>query len=666
MPTIVDKTIGGASPDYSTLQAWEDAAPANLVTADQVWRGLLRNQTFSYTGSSAVLTISGSTSDSTRYKELTCEAGASFKDHANKLTNALRASSSNGALITSNTTNYVNSLIVATEPFCRLVGLQISVTNVASGKCLTGGNLYDCILESGGANATDFASVARQVASARNCLFISRRSGVTGIVGHGTGTPTYWNCTFVVPSDLTAATNAIVTNYTYTRTFRNCAFFGVTNVISSTSGSTFTTCKTDSSQSISGVTQVAYDTSTGSGFEATTDSARDFRIKSTSALANAGTTYSTDAPADIVGTTRPQGASYDIGCWEYSSSTSAVTSDFASTFTIVAAITVDLAQSYSLINSVLSDLSESYSVLGAVNEDLAATYTVINAVSADLAATYTVVAEVQSDFAATYAVINAVSADLAATYTVINAVETDLAQTYSVNGAVQSDLAATYTVINAVSADLAQAYSVNGAVSSDLDQTFSVIGTVSSDLAQTYTVENESIVTSDLAQTYTVIAGVQGDLAQTYAINGAVQADLTANYSLINSIQADLAQSFEVLAPVQSDLGQTFAVIGSVSKDLAQTYILLDAVESDLAQTYTVFSGSGGTGASAAESWAHVIEGGLSAEQMLRVIMAAVSGQTTGVGTLQERYLSRDGSKPRITADFDSNSNRIAVTVDGT
>ena len=38
MPTTTTKTIGSTG-DYSTLQAWEDACPANLVTADEIWRG---------------------------------------------------------------------------------------------------------------------------------------------------------------------------------------------------------------------------------------------------------------------------------------------------------------------------------------------------------------------------------------------------------------------------------------------------------------------------------------------------------------------------------------------------------------------------------------------------------------------------------------------------
>ena len=62
---------------------------------------------------------------------------------------------------------------------------------------------------------------------------------------------------------------------------------------------------------------------------------------------------------------------------------------------------------------------------------------------------------------------------------------------------------------------------------------------------------------------------------------------------------------------------------------------------------------------------AYEIEPGVTLAATLRIILAAVSGRTTGLGTSTERYLSVDGLTARIVADFDSNSNRTAVTLDG-
>lgn len=74
---------------------------------------------------------------------------------------------------------------------------------------------------------------------------------------------------------------------------------------------------------------------------------------------------------------------------------------------------------------------------------------------------------------------------------------------------------------------------------------------------------------------------------------------------------------------------------------------------------------SAGAGASAAEVWQHLLEGSLTAEQMLRIILAALAGTTTGAGTSNEKFKSRDGTIDRIDATYDGSNNRTAVTVNG-
>ena len=87
-------------------------------------------------------------------------------------------------------------------------------------------------------------------------------------------------------------------------------------------------------------------------------------------------------------------------------------------------------------------------------------------------------------------------------------------------------------------------------------------------------------------------------------------------------------------------------------------------------QAITVATGGGGSAApsasqNAAAVWQSLIEGGVSAEQMLRVLMATVAGKSNGTGSATENYLSMDGSKPRVTATFDGAGNRSSVAVDG-
>lgn len=63
--------------------------------------------------------------------------------------------------------------------------------------------------------------------------------------------------------------------------------------------------------------------------------------------------------------------------------------------------------------------------------------------------------------------------------------------------------------------------------------------------------------------------------------------------------------------------------------------------------------------------WTAEIEGGYTAAEVMRIMLAALSGVSSGVGTTTENYMATDGTTPRITTTFDSNNNRVSVTLDG-
>lgn len=311
MPTTVTSSIGTSSRDYSTLQAWDDAAPANLVTSDQIWRGECYNDSL-FTGA---LTIAGSTSDATRYKELTCAAGQSFMDNASVQTNELRFNQSNGVGV-SRSTNYA-PVVTLDEAYCRVSKIQVAFTG-SSGSAITShsgtpktNTVIDFCISEASANAGP-TSAYGSTQIIRNTLMVNRGTSPSQIAGLRNGASMV-NCTLVATK--AAATVALVGAYS-AATVKNCAIFNCTAVGSGTAAN-YTTCYTSAASPPTGCTQVAYDTSTGSGFENTTDSTRDFRIKSTSAMINVGTTDATNAPIDIAGTSRPSGAAYDVGCWEY-------------------------------------------------------------------------------------------------------------------------------------------------------------------------------------------------------------------------------------------------------------------------------------------------------------------------------------------------------------
>lgn len=312
MVTVVTKSIGTAGGrDYSTMQAWEDAAPANLVTADQIWRGECYNDSLF----TAPLTISGSTADATRYKELTVAAGHSFVDHVDRLTDALRWDQSKGVAIQTGDWQWP---VLVDEGHARVSRLQVRSTSEVGNKPLQaqgniGHRFEQCIFWA------DFGEAAYLWNSvAENCLFVAG-SGRATIVTRGE-TSSLRSCTLAVPSNLTPATTGIGLDYPATGEVRNCVIVGAVDA-GGTTNTTYVNCYTDDATPPPGCTTIAYDTSTGSGFENTTSAAADFRIKGTSALIDVGT--ATGAPGvDIVGTTRPQGAGVDVGCWEYSAAAS--------------------------------------------------------------------------------------------------------------------------------------------------------------------------------------------------------------------------------------------------------------------------------------------------------------------------------------------------------
>ena len=307
MPTTVTKTIGTGG-DYTTLQSWEDASPANLVTSDQIWRGECFNQEF-FSSSATLLTVSGTTTDATRYKELTTYAGASFVDNASVQTNALRYNASNGAGIRN--TYAWSPAVSLNESYFRISKLQISGSaNAAFSSTASDGLVVDkCIFEASSTSVEPFKAYG--TGTVKNSLFIQRSTNLVAALSNGTNA---YNCTFARTGTGTAS---IIRGSYSTSTLKNCAFFGgATTLASGSSTRTYTTCYTDTASPPSGCTTVAYDTSTGSGFQNITDSTRDFRIKSGSALLDVGTTDTTNGPNDIAGTARPQGSAYDVGAWE--------------------------------------------------------------------------------------------------------------------------------------------------------------------------------------------------------------------------------------------------------------------------------------------------------------------------------------------------------------
>lgn len=80
-------------------------------------------------------------------------------------------------------------------------------------------------------------------------------------------------------------------------------------------------------------------------------------------------------------------------------------------------------------------------------------------------------------------------------------------------------------------------------------------------------------------------------------------------------------------------------------------------------QAITVSTGGGG-GVSAAQIWQHVVEAGMSAEEILRIVVAVLAGKVSGAGTAIETFRSIDDARNAVIATVDAQGNRTTITLD--
>jgi hypothetical protein len=324
MPTTVVSTIGSGR-DYSTIQAWEDACPANLVSADQIWKGLLYDEGGGTNGEwtiSTNVTFSGVTTDATRYVWLDAAAGRSFVDNANRLTNALRYNTANGVAIRCNS-SYAGAMFV--------IGYGVKFTRLQIKRLLGAGNAADEIFGINGAFTAD------------QCLLVNEGNDYS--ISVGAGSLNFINSLFycasvskqfifsVISSSSGNLINSAIYGNGSTSAFdirytgslfvsKNCGLFNWTSI-----GSTARFDSANSSNNATNLSSVGFGSAnqvsltTANQFENVTAGSEDFRVKTGAALINNGIrqqTYTNDL--DIVGTARST-TTPTIGAWEFASIT---------------------------------------------------------------------------------------------------------------------------------------------------------------------------------------------------------------------------------------------------------------------------------------------------------------------------------------------------------
>ncbi|MEW6427337.1 MAG: hypothetical protein AB1568_04800 [Thermodesulfobacteriota bacterium] len=107
------------------------------------------------------------------------------------------------------------------------------------------------------------------------------------------------------------------------------------------------------------------------------------------------------------------------------------------------------------------------------------------------------------------------------------------------------------------------------------------------------------------------------------------------------------------------------ALLQSASSGLAALRAVLDAILADTG-TDIPTQIAGLNNISVANILAGAVEGSMTLQQALRVMLAALAGRSAGGGTATITMRDQANTKNRITATVDANGNRSNVTVDGT
>lgn len=283
--TVTVKSAGG---DYTTLAAALTGEAGNLVTLDRQ----LGIECYSMADSSHPVVGSGFTVDATRYIRIYTPASERHDGKRNTAKYRLH-------------TTGVNESLYCDRDYLRLDGLQIkNATNKAldMGSAGSHSQITSCLIYDSAGNGCNFAG-----GNVNNTVFMNN----TGVgLNRSANTCTAENCVF--------ANNGGIGVSAFT--VKNCYSGG--NTGADYSGCTLTTSYSEDGTQSS--TTAAWSTSSGGYFTNVTATTEDVSISTSSTLKDAGTDLSADAGwvepggnVDIIGTARPQGASWDIGAFEF-------------------------------------------------------------------------------------------------------------------------------------------------------------------------------------------------------------------------------------------------------------------------------------------------------------------------------------------------------------
>lgn len=229
MATLQDKQVrvSGGTPDYTSVQAYWDATPSSLVTADEQWDGRLYDEDESTTFNTPVLNMASRTTDATRYIRIIADAGQGLYRSSS---NALRYDGTKGAAMKCSGGGGSSLTITGGCPnYTQLIGIQVLST---SSRPMQWDNpsaqttIDRCLFE---AQATSPCIINGVDNIVRRSVFIqdTDTTDIVQMTRSGNQGHVYYFCHFVRPSNRTQGGDGIQVKggYTTAHIVKNC-FFG--------------------------------------------------------------------------------------------------------------------------------------------------------------------------------------------------------------------------------------------------------------------------------------------------------------------------------------------------------------------------------------------------------------------------------------------------------
>lgn len=305
--------------DFADPATWEAGTQdRDLIANTEIVRGIIVEAADVFSGSINMLSVGGATTNSSYYRELTAYDGASFIDHVNVETNALRYDNTKGCAIES--TVSLNNTVTIEENYFRLNRIQLNnhtsqdyATKTLEIKNCNDANIFQCIIDFNGVPVSGFPFNGFSSGTIASSICIQRKGGAGKIAALSNGFDAY-NVAFVTPTGISQAIDGIQALYS-APIMKNCLVFGANDFYDDTVFTpTCTTCLSNGNSLPSGVTLTNYDTNL---FVETANGSHDFKPASaSSASVLAGTFDAIFAAVDIRDISFGSGDT-DIGPWKY-------------------------------------------------------------------------------------------------------------------------------------------------------------------------------------------------------------------------------------------------------------------------------------------------------------------------------------------------------------